>query len=148
LSIKPKGLPERLRDKALIVKISDDGKSFTSAGGNWENTGFVTAKIREFGDYSISVDTIPPKITAINPESFKNLAGQKMIKFTISDELSGIASYRGTLNGKWVLMEYDPKNDLLYYTIDDRLLAGQNSFSLEVTDGKGNRKVYSAKLVK
>ena len=148
LSIKPQNLPEKLRAKALIVKISDDGKSFTSAGGNWENTGFVTAKIREFGDYSVSVDTIPPKITAINPESFKNLAGQKMIKFTISDELSGIASYRGTLNGKWVLMEYDPKNDLLYYTIDEHLPVGQSSFSLEVIDGKGNRKVYSAKLVK
>jgi hypothetical protein len=148
LSIKPQDLPERLRDKALIVKMNDDGKSFSSAGGKWENTGFVTTKIREFGDYSISVDTIQPKITAINPESFKNLAGQKKVKFTISDELSGIASYRGTLNGKWILMEYDPKNDLLYYTIDERLLAGQNTFSLEVTDGKGNRKVYSARLVK
>jgi hypothetical protein len=144
LSIKPQNLPERLRDKALIVKLNDDGKSFSSAGGKWEESGFVTTKIREFGNYSISADTIPPKIKAINPDTFKNLAGQKVIKFTISDELSGIASYRGALNGKWILMEYDPKNDLLYYTIDEHLPAGQGSFSLEVTDGKGNRKVYTA----
>jgi hypothetical protein len=148
LSIRPQNLPERLRDKALIVKINDDGKSFTSAGGKWERTGFVTTKIREFGNYSISVDTIAPKIAAINPESFKNLNGKKMINFTISDERSGIASYRGTLNGKWILMEYDPKNDLLFYTIDDHLPAGQSTFSLEVTDGKGNRKVYTTKLIK
>jgi murein DD-endopeptidase MepM/ murein hydrolase activator NlpD len=148
LSIKPQNLPERLRDKALIVLIKEDGKSFSSAGGKWENSGYVTTKIREFGDYSVSVDTIPPKIIAINPESFKGLAGEKMVKFIISDVLSGIAGYRGTLNGKWILMEYDPKNDLLFYTIDEHLLTGQNLFSLEVTDGKGNRKVYSAKLAK
>jgi hypothetical protein len=144
LSIKPQNLPERLRDKVLIVKMNDDGNSFSSAGGKWENSGFITTKIREFGNYSVSADTIPPKITAINPGTFKNLAGQKVIKFIISDELSGIANYRGALNGKWILMEYDPKNNLLYYTIDEHLPAGQSSFSLEVTDGKGNRKVYTA----
>jgi hypothetical protein len=148
LSIKPENLPVRLRDKALVVNINDNGKTFSSAGGKWESTGFVVTKIREFGNYSVAVDTIPPKVTAINPESFKNLAGQKKVKFTISDELSGIASYRGTLNGKWILMEYDAKNDLLVYTIDEHLLAGENPFSLEVKDGKGNRKVYSAKFVR
>jgi hypothetical protein len=146
LSVKPQNLPERLKDKALVVKINEDGKTFSSAGGKWESPGFVTTKIREFGDYSVTVDTIPPKITAINPETFKNLAGQKKIKFTIKDELSGIASYRGTLNGKWILMEYDAKIDLLFYTIDEHLLAGENSFSLEVKDGKGNRKVYKATI--
>ena len=148
MSIKPLNLPERLRDKALVVKINDDGKSFSSSGGKWEVSGFVTAKIREFGNYSVSVDTIPPKISPVQPETFKNLAGQKKIKFIINDELSGIASYRGTLNGKWILMEYDAKNDLLFYTIDERLQAGENPFSLEVTDGKGNRKIYSAKFVR
>jgi len=87
LSIKPLNLPEMLRDKALVVKINDDGKTFSSSGGKYESSGFVTTKIREFGDYSVSVDTIPPKVTAINPELFKNLAGQKKVKFTISDEV-------------------------------------------------------------
>jgi hypothetical protein len=148
LSIKPRNLPEKLRSKALIVRINDDGKSFKSAGGKWEENGYVTAKIREFGSYSISVDTIPPKIIPSQPETFKNLAAQKKVKFTITDELSGISSYRATLNGKWILMEYDAKNDLLFYTIDDHLQAGENLFSLEVTDGKGNRKIYSTKLIR
>lgn len=148
LSVKPQNLPDRLRDKALIVKINDDGKTFSSAGGKWESTGFVTTKIREFGNYSVAIDTIQPKIIPLQPEIFKNLAGVRKIAFTISDELSGIASYRGTLNGKWILMEYDAKNDRLTYAIDAHLLAGENQFSLEVTDGKGNRKVYTAKLVR
>jgi hypothetical protein len=148
LSIKPRNLPERLRDKALIVKIDDDGKGFKSAGGKWEKSGYVTTKIREFGNYSVSVDTISPKISPVQPETFKNLAGQKKVKFVISDAMSGIASYRGTLNEKWVLLEYDAKNDLLFYTIDDQLLKGENIMKLEVVDMKNNRKTYQATLVR
>jgi len=148
LSIRPRNLPERWRDKALVVKINDDGSSFKSAGGKWESNGYVTTKIREFGNYSVSVDTIPPKISPVQPETFKYLAVQRKVKFIVTDEISGIASYRATLNGKWILMEYDEKNDLLFYTIDGHLLKGENIMKLEVVDMKNNRKTYEAKLVR
>lgn len=148
LSIKARNLPERLKDNALIVKINDDGKGFKSAGGKWESNGYVTTKIREFGNYSISIDTIPPKINPVQAEAFKNLTGQKKVKFIIIDEMSGIASYRCTLNGKWILMEYDAKNDLLFYTIDEQLLKGENNMKLEVVDMKNNRKTYQTTLVR
>jgi hypothetical protein len=146
LSIKAIKLTENLTPKALIVKVKEDGKSFSSVGGTWESQGYVTAKIREFGDYTIAIDTIPPKIKAVNPESFGKMTGQKYIKLTISDELSGIASYKGMLNGKWILMEYDAKNDLLIYTIDEMRIPGTNTLLVEVRDGKGNKAFYSAKI--
>jgi hypothetical protein len=149
LGIKPKGLPEKLYDKALLVKMKEESAGYTSAGGTCDaNDGFVRAKIREFGNYSVAVDTVPPRIRPVNPESFKSLNGLTAVKFTISDELSGISTYRGTLNGKWLLMDYDAKNDLLIYLIDERLLTGQNAFELVVTDGKGNRSSYKATLVR
>jgi len=144
LSIKPVGLPETLRNKALIVKIGKDGKGFSSAGGTWEGQGFVSTKIREFGDYALAVDTVSPRIKAANAENFSNMAGKKYIKLTISDDLSGIASYKGMINGKWILMEYDAKNDLLIYEIDEKLLPGKNTLLVEVRDGKNNRGIYSA----
>jgi murein DD-endopeptidase MepM/ murein hydrolase activator NlpD len=147
LSVKPQNLPEDLRDKALIVKISDDRKSSTSAGGTWENNGFVTTKIREFGDYSVSIDTVPPKIKAVQPELYTHLAGQKSVKLIISDNLSGIASYRGMLNGKWILMEYDGKNDMLIYNIDEHLPPGRSTFLLEVRDAKNNRAFFAATFI-
>ena len=70
------------------------------------------------------------------------------MKFVISDELSGISSYRGTINGYWILMDYDAKNDLLVYEIDDHLKPGQNAFDLKVTDGKGNVGSYKVTLVR
>jgi hypothetical protein len=74
------------------------------------------------------------------------MTGQKFIKLTISDELSGIASYKGMLNGKWILMEYDAKNNLLVYTVDEMLKPGANTLLVEIRDGKGNRAFYSAKI--
>ena len=144
LNIRPVNLPESLRNKALIVKIGKDGKSFSSAGGTWEGQGEVSTKIREFGDYAIAIDTVSPRIKAANAENFSNMAGKKYIKLIISDDLSGIASYKGMLNGKWILMDYDAKNDMLIYEIDDLLLPGKNTLLVEVRDGKNNRGIYSA----
>jgi len=148
LAIRVEYLPEKYRDKALVVKIGDDGKSFTSAGGQWQGDGFVGTRIREFGNYSVAVDTVPPKITPLRPESFKNLSSARQVRFRISDELSGIKSYRGTLNGKWILMEYDPKNNLLIYDFDENFLKGSNVFLLEIVDVKDNMATYRTELVK
>jgi hypothetical protein len=149
LGIRPVGLPVRLKGKALLVKMNEGGGGFTSAGGRFDETdGFVRAKIRDFGNYCVAIDTIPPKIRPLNAESFKNMGSQTTIKFTISDELSGISSYRGTLNGSWILMDYDAKNDLLVYTIDEQLKPGQNAFELKVIDGKGNQAVYKGNFTK
>jgi len=144
LSVKPDSIPLKLHDKALIVKIEKD-KKFASAGGKWEN-GFVVTRIREFGDYCVLVDTIAPDIKAINVYTNKNISGQNTIKIKITDELAGIKSYRGTLNDKWILMEYDEKKDILIYRFDEYLKKGENDFRLIVSDEKNNESTYTAKL--
>lgn len=142
LSIKPLDFPEELKSKALIVRVD---KRPISAGGSWDGE-FLTSNIRNFGSYSISVDTISPEIIAKNIQNAKNVSQQSTIKFTIKDDFSGIRDYRATLNGEWLLMEWDPKNSLLVYRIDDRLKAGENHFELQVTDAVGNEAKYEALL--
>jgi len=34
-----------------------------------------------------------------------------------------------TMNGKWILMEWYPKNNLLTYTIDEKTKAGKTSLN-------------------
>jgi hypothetical protein len=144
LSIMPDSLPIALRDKAIIVKIEE--QKLSSAGGEWDN-GFISTQIREFGRYCVMVDTLAPKIIPVNVSNNKNIAAQNTIKIQITDELSGISSYRGRLNGKWILMDYDPKNDLLTYLYDESLQKGENIFELMVTDKKNNVSNYKAKLI-
>jgi len=145
LSIWPNSLPLDLQDKALIVKIDSDGE-FESSGGEWED-GYIKTRIREFGNYCITIDTISPEIKPLNIKDQKIITKQKSIKVNISDELSGIQSYIGTINDKWVLMEYDVKNDLLVYHFDKYLKQGSNNFKLKVTDKKGNKSIYQTELV-
>jgi hypothetical protein len=146
LTIKAQHLPEKLQSKALIVKV-DGGSRFTSAGGTYAD-GYVTAKIREFGNYTIMADTAAPVIKPINIYHNKNISKQKIISLKISDNLAGIKAYRGTLNGQWILMDYDAKRDMLTYKYDDRIKPGKNQFRLVVTDNVGNRAEYNATLIR
>jgi len=146
LSIKAGNLPGNLTGKAIIVSVGH-GNSFTSRGGTWEN-GWVTTKIRDFGNYTIAVDTKPPVIRPVNIFPNKKVKKQSSIMVKLYDDLSGIKSYRGSLNGKWILMDFDEKNRLLTYTFDDRMRPGKNIFVLLVTDGVGNSARYEAALVR
>ena len=45
-------------------------------------------------------------------------------------------------------MDYDAKNQLLTYSFDDHIRAGNNDFVLTVRDNSGNEAVYKATLIK
>ena len=87
ISIKSQ-VPELLKNKVFIASLDKKG-DFNYIGGVWKN-GFLRAKIREFGDFCIVVDTINPEIKAINIYSGKEIKKQNTIAFTIKDDLSGI----------------------------------------------------------
>jgi hypothetical protein len=146
LSIRPVNLPKNLESKAVIVMVTA-GNKFIAKGGTFEN-GWITTKIRDFGNYSVAVDTDPPAIKVINIFPGKKVKKQSSILVKVSDNLSGIKTYRGTLNGKWILMDYDEKNRLLTYAFDEMMKPGKNEFVLTVTDGVGNVAKYSAGLIR
>ncbi|MFZ4564007.1 MAG: M23 family metallopeptidase [Bacteroidales bacterium] len=146
LSIKAESLPEHLYGKAVIVSV-EPGSHFSSKGGTYEN-GWVTTRVRDFGNYTVAVDTEPPIIRPINIFPNKKVKKQSSILIKISDNLSGIKVYRGTLNGKWILMSYDEKNRLLTYSFDENMKPGKNLFVLMVADAVGNSTLYKATLIR
>jgi hypothetical protein len=146
LSIKTDNLPKNLESKAVIVAVTG-GNKFASKGGTFEN-GWITTRIRDFGNYTVTVDTAPPIIKVINIFPNKKVQKQSSILVKISDNLSGIKTYRGTLNGKWILMDYDEKNRLLTYAFDEMMKPGKNIFVLTVTDAVGNSSRYEAALIR
>jgi hypothetical protein len=92
-------------------------------------------------------DTIAPKIKPVNFNNGKVVHTLKNLQVEISDELSGIASYRGTLNGVWILMDYDAKNNLLTYSFDEKIKKGKNKLIIKVTDACGNSGNLSTDLI-
>lgn len=139
LWIKPdSNLNEEVRTKTVVVGAN--GQVQTSD----YNDGYVKASIKSFGSYFIKLDTIAPKITPINIAEGKNMSKISKIVIGISDNLSGIESYKGTIDGKWILMEYNPKTRTLKHQFDERTAPGEHTFQLEVTDMKRNFKTFTA----
>jgi hypothetical protein len=113
-------------------------------GGHYIN-GQLKLGVRELGDFSIETDTIPPIIRATNETKW---TARKRISFKITDNLSGIASYRGTLDGKFVLFEYDAKTNSLFCKYDsERMKTGAQQLMLIVADGAGNQSEFTKTIV-
>lgn len=149
LSIRPKGMPASLYKKAILVSLDPSGKVIWS-GGEFKD-GFVTANIRAFGSYTISIDTVPPQIQPLFSNVPENdFTNWSEIAFIVNDNLTTMVTYKGTIDGQWVLFEYDPKQDLLYYKFDmERIKIGQNhKLELYVYDDKGNKAAYKMNFYK
>lgn len=140
ISIKCPELPEELRGKAFIVSVDKAGKKINE-GGSFKN-GYVSTQTRSFGNFAIALDTIPPTIKPENISNYKVITAQKTISFKIDDNLSGIKDYRGTIDGKWVLFDYDAKKDRLTYE-KENISKGKHKLSLEVKDDRKNTSIYN-----
>lgn len=141
LSIKSPGVDPALQSKLLL--ISRDGENETeSAGGDYRD-GAVVARLRNFGEFAVALDTIAPIIIPLG-NGGGDIRGKKELRFTIMDELSGIDTYEGYIDNNWVLFEYDPKNDLLFYRFDEKRILKDTTHELElyVSDAKGNVNLY------
>ncbi len=138
LTIKTKNLPGELKEKAFIAEIQND--KINSIGGNIIN-GHIVGQAKLFGDFVVLVDTVSPIIKPLS--DFSNLKGE-VIEFKITDKLTGIKSFNGYVDNKWVLFEFDKKNDLLFYTIDkERIERGiEHELELFVIDNVDNISTY------
>ncbi len=148
LSIKAINLPNKLIEKALIVGMDEKGNKW-SVGGKLED-GYASVNTRNFGIFAISVDTLPPDIIPMDINKDNKFSNSSEIRFKIKDDLSGIKNYKGKIDNKWALFEYDKKNNLLSYTFDPEKLIKDIEHSLEliVIDNKGNQSVYRNKFYK
>lgn len=131
-----------LKDKAVIVSTGG-----SSQGGIFEN-GYVKATPKNFGSFYIAVDTTAPTVVPLNISEGKNMSGIAKMNFKIRDNLSGIKSFNGYIDGNWVLMEFDTKTATLWHTFDEGTAKGKHQLKLVVEDMKGNVKTYSVNFYK
>jgi murein DD-endopeptidase MepM/ murein hydrolase activator NlpD len=142
LWIKADSSLSKYKEKAVIVNTGS-----ASQGGYFEN-GYVKAKPRTFGSYFIAIDTIAPTITPVNISDGKNMNGISKMSFKIRDNLSGIKSFNGYIDGKWILMEFDSKTATLWHTFDELTSPGKHTLEIIVSDMKDNNKNYSITFYK
>jgi len=136
IGIKPDNLPDRIKDKACIL-------SYIAGylGGDYDN-GWIKAKTRTLGKFFVSADTMPPTIVPINIKNERKVPGSA-IKFIIKDNMSGLKTYTGKIDGQWVLFERDAKKSLVYYTFDDHCKSGKHHLEMSATDYKNNTRTLN-----
>ena len=126
-------------DRLGIVRLSGSNGRMSWIGGTYRDE-WIDAEINELGTYTVAHDTIPPVIRPVDPGKWRE---KKKISILITDNLSGVATYRGEINGKYALFEFDGKRALITYDFDDeRLHPGYHRLKLTVTDGCGNMSLY------
>jgi len=105
----------------------------------------LSASSKTFGTYTLAMDTVAPTIKPTNFQDKKWLSKYRYLKVKIEDDLSGISKYRATVNGKWILMEYDYKTKTLTHDFNDNIVKDtKNELKIIVTDNVGNSSTFEA----
>ncbi|KAA6336327.1 Murein DD-endopeptidase MepM, partial [termite gut metagenome] len=98
--------------KYYVARMEKDGKA-TSLGGKYEN-GFVKTRVRELGAFTVKVDTVPPLITAVNPQRWRTTGS---IVFKVEEKETDIHSYKGMIDGKYVPFSWEITTNRIVYKI-------------------------------
>ncbi len=120
-----------------VVRLQNGRASWL--GGKYRN-GWIDATIKELGTYTIRQDTTPPKITPLTPASW---VSKQKISLRLTDNLSGVKTYRGEIDGRFALFEMDKRSIISYRFDKERLQKGEHDLKLTVTDACGNISTYT-----
>lgn len=130
-------------DKYFIGRLPRYGQTYYNKTQVKNNK--LSISTRDLGRFVIAKDTRAPEITPLNFSDKKWISDNKTLKVRIDDDFSGIASYRATINGKFILMEYEYKDKSLTYYFSDNVISDtENNFKLVVLDNVGNSATYEA----
>lgn len=144
LKLKPqRRIDDKLKSKLYIGKCKNGQNSFV--GNQWSGD-WLTAKTRSFGDYAILLDTVPPKITAIDFEG--EAKPSSLLGFKISDSETGIKTYNAWVDGEWILMKYDGKLGVIFHEFDERITEGKHQLVIIVTDLSDNQATFEGVFIR
>ncbi|OEY72590.1 M23 family metallopeptidase [Salegentibacter salarius] len=131
------------KDKLFIARLGyNDRPNYSST---YKKANRFTTRTRTFGEYTLASDVTPPKIWPTNFNDGQWISNNNTLQVKISDDLSGIKSYRATVNGKFILMEYEYKNNTLTHDFSDGVVTEtENKLKIIVTDNVGNSNTYEA----
>ncbi len=146
-------IPEKFKDlptNKLGIVLLDRKNRIYFQGGYYSN-GWIEHEIRHFGKFTLMIDTIPPKIKPLDYKENQNITKYSTLEFSLSDNLSGLASYKVYLNDEWVLAYYNRKKRRYIVPLDNRskkhLKKGKNELLIKVIDKVKNMSEQTVTLI-
>ena len=135
------------KEQLYIANLENPKYPFYQETRKKDSTFYTTTKT--LGNYSLLVDNIKPEINLLYFKDAQWISKRKTLKVKISDKGSGIKNYSATIDGNWILMEYNHKKRILTYNFSDKRLSGsKHIFKIVVSDNVGNTNTLSATFFK
>lgn len=119
----------------IYLQYGNGGKSFV--GGEWIGSD-IRFKTRNFGTFVLDEDKNPPSVTPIRVNANE-------LRFTIKDDKSGIKDFEAWVDGKWILMRYEHKQQVIWSEKEDNK-PFKGEVILKVRDMAGNEARYTTKV--
>ena len=127
--------------KLYVKRITKKGGY--SVGGKYSG-GRVTADVTALGTFEVAVDTVPPRLLPVRENRW--MRNGKVV-LAMSDKETAVRSFRGTIDGKFILFKYSSKNGRLELDLKgEGVSRGVHQLRVEAVDACGNIRVYEKKI--
>lgn len=129
------------KSKLYIRHVEPDDSS--SVGGVFED-GWVSASITTIDCYEVAVDTVAPLLRPVNEDKWRS---KGKITLSFEENETSLKNFRGTLDGKFILFEYNSKNK--EFTLDmknEKVKRGTHQLHFVAIDRCGNEAVFERSI--
>jgi murein DD-endopeptidase MepM/ murein hydrolase activator NlpD len=132
--IKPnKPISETGRNRVIMMKTAR-GKTVVERATPVK--GWYEAKFREFGEFWLEVDEVPPTIAIAGVAEGGTVINNALITVTVADNKKEIRNFRAELDGEWLL--FSGLGPVFRYRVDEYCPEGEHELKLIAEDEAGN----------
>jgi hypothetical protein len=129
--------------KIGLYVYNDEDSVWDWAGGVYDSTTHIlVSPLGGAGLVAVIADTSAPVLADLNIDEYENVKiSHPTVRFKLTDGLSGIEddlNFDVTIDGKWMVPEYDPERDLFTSKTYWMLTGGRHELQINIHDRCGN----------
>ena len=133
------------KEKLYIAQVQKN--KYFNYCNTLKNDSLFKTSTKSLGNFKLHSDTVPPVIYNCSFYENQNLSNFRFFTIQIKDTLTGVKSYRGEIDGKWIRMELNVKTNTLTYDFHDNTLQkGKHIFTLIAMDNVGNTCTFTSRF--
>ena len=133
-----KSIPPALKPYTYLARFSERSGKYYFATAHRKQDSLILQSY-SFGHYKVLIDSVPPVISKINIRNGQWISNWRYLRFRVADRRTGIASVEAFIDGRWILVDWDPKTGKAVYDFNDlRFEGAKHKLRIRVKDRTGN----------
>lgn len=126
------------------IKIRTAKNRVRTVKASYEN-GWFYGDSKYFGTYTLEKDVQEPSLSAINITSSTSFISKSQLLWKVNERETNLADYDLFIDGKWYVLEYETKGDLLIFDRPEGF-TGTKLVRVEVVDDHGNKNQWEQEI--